>query len=411
MEDRGWDINDPEWTKQLWLQCDSDTDDFRTQLFMLYAFNLQQCGVTDLGSYFKALAHDFSSRGLQSTAKLLSSQLVLVARRGSYRKEVRARAQSRELGKTEKDAVSGRMLMSLYEVEWVNGLSSCHVVVIDQAVACLIGWFLAQFGLRISNLARTESLTQQLKGNKMDPVSGEEIPVMMDQHVIRAGDVSVQLEGMPDFVTAWEFNRRSNNARVIGMVWTFWSSKSNQDGKRMVRFQLTNQSEGEKKLLNMLVVFVGFAQFGSPDDIFFSRLHAGLVRGSLGNPSRTEVNRQQRYVYTQKDVNDVVKACATRCNLDPGRFSTKSFKNLGISTLQNNREELNMSEKEVAILFDHSSVGSNRHYQRKDMYCGGPLAFLENGKLYDHENLVFLDAARRSGLRGDLSAGSTSSSG
>ena len=121
---------------------------------------------------------------------------------------------------------------------------------------------------------------------------------MMDQHVIRAGDVSVQLEGIPNLVTACEFNRRSNNARVIGMVWTFWSSKSNQDGKRMVRFQLTNQSEGEKKLLNMLVVFVGFAQFGSPDDIFFSRLHAGLVRGSLGNPSRTEVNRQQRYVYT-----------------------------------------------------------------------------------------------------------------
>ena len=70
-----------------------------------------------------------------------------------------------------------------------------------------------------------------------------------------------------------------------------------------------------------------------------------------------------------------------------------------------------MSEKEVAILFDHSSVGSNRHYQRKDMHGGGPLAFLENGKLYDHENLVLLDAARKSGLRGDLSAGSMSSSG
>ena len=51
------------------------------------------------------------------------------------------------------------------------------------------------------------------------------------------------------------------------------------------------------------------------------------------------------------------------------------------------------------------------HYQRKVMHCGEPLAFLENGKLNDNENLVLLDAARRSGLRGDLSAGSMSSSG
>ena len=166
VEDRDWDLNDPEWTKQLWLQYDPDTDNFRTQLFILYAHILQQCGVTDFGSFSRL-------------------------------------------------------------------------------------WF-------------TISVREAVRG---------------------------------------------------------------------------------------------FVQFGSSDDLFFSRLHVGLVRGSLGNPSWTDVNQQQRHVYTQKYVNEVVKACATRCELDPGRFSTKSFKSLGISTLQNNREELKVLEKEAAIFFDHSSVG------------------------------------------------------
>lgn len=405
---RGWDATAPDWPKYLWLQSETDTDDFRTQLFILYASHLRRCGVTDLGIYFKALAHDFNMRGLQNTAKLLSSALVLVARQFGQRREAKARAQNRELGKSEKDATSGRMLMSMYKVEWTNGLVSGQVMVIDQAVGSLIGWVLAQFGLRISNLARTESVVKQRKGNRIDPVTGEEVVVTLDQHVVRAQDVSVKLEGVDELVSAFSFSHRSSKGKVIGMIWTFWSSKSNQRGNRLVRHQVTNRSEGERMLLEMCGVFMWFAQFDSPEDIFFSRPQAGRVGGTLGTPYRLGNDQHGRYIYQQKDVSEVVKACASRFGLDPDRFSTKSFKNLGISTLQNNREELGMSEEEVAKYFDHASIGSNRHYQRKDMFCRGPLSLLEEEKLYDHENLVLLNATRKSGVMGGL--GSTSSS-
>ena len=48
-----------------------------------------------------------------------------------------------------------------------------------------------------------------------------------------------------------------------------------------------------------------------------------------------------------------------RFNLNPKQFSTKSFKNCGISTLQRKRDVLGKSEKEIANQFDHAAVNLN----------------------------------------------------
>ena len=61
-----------------------------------------------------------------------------------------------------KEAVSGEMLMDIYNLDWCSALSSIDVKLMDRAVACLAGWLMVEFGLRVSNLLKTESDRQQI---------------------------------------------------------------------------------------------------------------------------------------------------------------------------------------------------------------------------------------------------------
>jgi hypothetical protein len=76
----------------------------------------------------------------------------------------RSLARIKSIKKTEnmKEAVSGEMLMDIYNLDWCSALSSIDVKLMDRAVACLAGWLMVEFGLRVSNLLKTESDRQQI---------------------------------------------------------------------------------------------------------------------------------------------------------------------------------------------------------------------------------------------------------
>jgi hypothetical protein len=376
------------------------TDERRIDLFILYIHHLQQGGVADVSIYCKALAYDFTMKGWFAVAQLLQSPMVMTARQHGERDQARAKAKARD-GRV-KQAVSGTMLVSLYEREWCVAKTSRDMKTIDRAAACLAGWLMVQTGLRVSNLLKTESDRRQLAGRTEAPGGGSKNPdhvVELDRHVMRAEDVLLKVEGKDGLITALEFSRRMGDAEVTFIVCSVVTSKSNQKGGRVVKFTLTKNSPGEARLVEMMMVFMKFAQYDSPQDMVFSRPQVARLRGTFGAPQEAAQDDGVRHRYQQDIVNEVVKECAARHGLDGQWFSTKSFKNCGISTAQAHRAESGSSETEVAARFDHKSVHSNRHYQRAEMAAPGPLSFLKSdgNLLYQHSNLVLLEEMRMAG--------------
>ena len=112
---------------------------------------------------------------------------------------------------------------------------------------------------------------------------------------------------------------------------------------------------------------------------------------------RPVIQGSERKRFQQDIVNQVVNRCAVRFGLSPDTFSTKSFKNCGISTIQLHKEELKLKDQGVAKQFDLSTVSSSQHYQRPNIDIVGPLAFLkEDDQLYAHRNLEILEDVRQS---------------
>ena len=207
----------------------------------------------------------------------------------------------------------------------------------------------------------------------------------------------IWVKGSVDEMDAVQFSGIRELQVIDKMIFDIVTSKSNQSKKRLVQYTLTSASFGEVKLLEMFSAFMRLAQYEHGMDMVFSRPNARSLQGSLGMAILPlAVMGDKRFRYQQAIVNRVVKACAVRLGLDPVYFTTKSFKNCGISTMQSHRDEVGMNEMEVAKFFDHQTVSANRHYQRPDLGSSGPLGFMtENGgRLYDHGNLVLLAESR-----------------
>ena len=147
----------------------------------------------------------------------------------------------------------------------------------------------------------------------------------------------------------------------------------------------------------MLGIFIKFAQFDSKDDLFFSRVECKRMKGSLKDPLVADkgVGRKK---YRQKDVNDLIKECAICHNLDPKKFSTKSFKNGGITSVKINSSMLGIDEQELANQFDHKTISSNRKYQRLTITENiekGPSRFIDKRMAYSHKNLELLASVNK----------------
>jgi hypothetical protein len=85
---------------------------------------------------------------------------------------------------------------------------------------------------------------------------------------------------------------------------------------------------------------------------------------------------QGRKRMTYKMVTDMLKACAERVDLPREKFSTKSLKTGGISSLK----ALGVDQAGLLSRMDHRTASASRHYQRPELgQTQGPLAGGEGG--------------------------------
>ena len=172
------------------------------------------------------------------------------------------------------------------------------------------------------------------------------------------------------------------NQSITAFAISFRSSKSNQKGERLVRGLVRrDDSFGHGIFIDMMIRFAVFVGYDDANDLFFSRPHESRLRGrTLGDPMHRSLGQELQQAkgrkrYRSEESNSVVKACAIRFGLPAKGFSTKSFKYLGISTINEYRiRNDGLSEEQMKAMFDHRSVSSNRHYQRN--LISGPLFHL-----------------------------------
>ena len=130
------------------------------------------------------------------------------------------------------------------------------------------------------------------------------------------------------------------------------SSKTNARGTREVKFLVKRES----MLIDCLANVAARAEYDNGEDLFFSR------RAIDGTGRKRLVSRM---------LADMVKDCAARFGLLRDRFSTKSFKIGGISSLK----ALGVSQEGMQLRMDHRSASASRHYQRPVLgESQGPLA-------------------------------------
>lgn len=378
----------------------------KLHLFILYAHFLKAKGVDDCDIYFKALAHDFRCMGFFEVAELLHAKPVMIARQFGKRDNVRMK-----VGKqitNQKEAVSGDMLQYMYTNYWCKAQVSSDYRVIDKAVACLAGWIAYEWGLRIGNLTKTASDRLQINNRSSSESATfslrKDVELELDQHAIRASEVSLDIiEGnSARIISAFQYSQRSQPiGNIQAVTLSVVSSKSNQRGDRRVIFRAEDTSPGHHLLIEMLGVFIKFAQYDSGKDLFFSRVSSERLNGSLGSPLAASVGVERKR-YLQSDINNLVKECAAHFNLDPKCFSSKSFKNGGITTIKLNSEGMGLNDQQIAEQFDHKTISANKRYQRIGLVenrGNGPLKFINSGgsgEVYNHKNLDILAGIRKS---------------
>ena len=134
------------------------------------------------------------------------------------------------------------------------------------------------------------------------------------------------------------------------------SSKTNARGAREVKFLVKRDSLGESMLIDCLASVAARAEYNSGEDLFFSR------RAVDGTGRKRLVSRM---------IAEMVKDCGERFGLPRDRFSTKSFKIGGISSLK----ALGVSQEGMQQKMDHRTALASRHYQRPVLgESQGPLA-------------------------------------
>ena len=110
-------------------------------------------------------------------------------------------------------------------------------------------------------------------------------------------------------------------------------------------------------LVDGMSIWAVFADYHGPDDMFFSRTSPS------SHHARKRLNTGM--------VNKGVKRCAGRRGLDKEKYSTKSCKIGGISTLK----AMGLAKEMIMKKMDHSSASGSRAYQRPALGENqGPLA-------------------------------------
>ena len=179
-----------------------------------------------------------------------------------------------------------------------------------------------------------------------------------------------------------EFSRwwRSHPEAVPRVAWmgvAFRSSKCNADGKRANKFRVERDCQVNSDYLDRITLMVGMAEYGLEQDPFFSRPVSEQVRRTLGGQAAVMVDGwssvkrgdhvhegRVRHVYPSTLANLQAKEVASLNGLDDAHVSTKSLKILAITTLEEARGELGLTQQQVASFCDHKSLGGNAAYKQ-----------------------------------------------
>ena len=172
----------------------------------------------------------------------------------------------------------------------------------------------------------------------------------------------------------------ANPSAVLKVVWmgvAFRSTKTNADGKRANKFRVDRDCPENIEYLERILLMVGMAAYEREQDPFFSRPVSEQVRGTLDRRSAVMVDNwskerrgdhehegRTRHVFRDTFANLLAKEVASKNGLDDQHVSTKSLKVLAITTLEEARTALGMSQQQVATFCDHKSLAGNAAYKQ-----------------------------------------------
>ena len=342
-----------------WSEDNSEMDAFmeglaqqeKVRLLVLYAMWLKDRGSVP-SKYLRALQYDFNVNA--KDVGYFASKVIMEARKTVF--SWNAREVSKNKDANTKLPVTFEMLVDMKENEWCSKeLTGVCPKVWDSSMAFLAGLMMWNWGLRVSEAAKTES-------DKSQEGYGGEWSEALDNHTIKAEDIrlGVRSEDGMLWVSAheWKSVGESRSVAMVGL--SVRSSKTNKGG-RSVKFIVDKDTEGEEMLVEAIEKWVEFADYSDEEDMFFSRVAV----------DRKGKEREGRKRLVSQEVSRMVKRCASRMGLPESSYSTKSFKIGGISSLV----AMGLKDEEVMKRTDHKSKASSKHYQTPTLKnLQGPLA-------------------------------------
>ena len=330
-------------------------DRHRLHLLCMFAIYLKDEG-RNPRDHFQSLAADFAL--MHYPVWIFSDPIVMLARSTTWRWQGRDLSLAAE--QLQKCPVTYEMLTEMHSRIWpYSRLSNPSIVQRDELMAFFAGLSMYNWGLRVSE-------TSKVLPDKVFEEASPEWADRIDNHAARAADFLFGFRSFNipesmglEWFSAFEC-QQSNccRGRPVSIGLSIRTSKTNQYGKREVRFTVVRGSEGEDWLIDGLFHLALAAGYHSPEDMFFSRV--AVKKG-----------RNTRKRLLSKMVADLIKDCAVRMDLPPDKFSTKSFKIGGISSLK----ALGDSQELLQSKMDHASASASAHYQRPLLgQRQGPLA-------------------------------------
>ena len=337
--ERGW--REDSSVMNIFMEGDNVKDEDRQRLLIVFAMRLKGRGLVPR-KYFQALMHDFRTN--LKPINVFDAKTVMEARKTMYSWDARAVSKAKDAA--EKLPVTWDMLENMRENSWprtkLEGLKAAEV---DRAMAYLAGLMMWNWGLRVSEAAKTQSDRVQLD-------AGKEWERALDNHAIKAEDIRIGSKDEDGAMiwyggNEWASRKAGLQASCVGL--SVRSSKTNRGG-RSVKYLVEAGSEGEKLLVGIISKWADYAHFESGEDMFLSR----RALDPWGKP-----RKGQRKRLISELVSRMVKDCATRLGLPETAYSTKSFKIGGISSLR----KMDVSEEDTMKKMDHKTTNASRHYQ------------------------------------------------
>lgn len=337
------------------------------RLVGLYAVKLKREN-KNVKTHMLALQDMFISSGRALPPGVFDSKYVKEAKKTHTRDEGRKAAE--EAMEIETHAMPGQTLVEAMDEHCPDGFSWHTMTVrqVDKVFQAGMSGLVYQYGLRGGNTGRTKSAPQARKEVQMrvsaaeradDPLTEQEVEDAvlraLDGHALRAKDVLIGWrgqDGTASFMTAymWSMQPIEKTALASMIEFCFKTSKPDNFGKRPSRkmIDMSEATINERKLAVILCKIAAYADYGSEEDLFFSR--RSLVARAA--PS-------DRKVYRLKDVSTFVKAIAESKGWGTKGFSSKSLKEAAITSFALSGG----SDGETATAYGHQTVGASRHYR------------------------------------------------